>query len=115
MIYERCVSGGWVGFDTQYIKQLRRKVPMLCIGFREGEKPKSKLHIGDYPITEDNRKWRKVGVLLIHKNTEILPDLYKAIGHYLGRKEDASDNTHAYFQHEQMTFTCGGEQTFTNG
>lgn len=86
MIYEHFVNGGWIGFETRYIEQLKRTLPVLWIGI------------------EDKGKIKKTGVPLICKNTEILPDLYKAIGHYLGhRKDDVGEN--AYWQHEQETFT----------
>ena len=77
VIYERFVSGGWVGFGTNYVERLGRMVPYLYVGWRE-DKTKS--------------EFRRIGVPLIHKNTDILPDLYKAIGHYLEqRKEGKSE------------------------
>lgn len=113
MIYESRVSDGWVGFETRFVKALRRKIPFLFIGFYEEEKSKKQKrgffisgHKGYWvPETGKERKLRTVGVPLIHKNTEILPALYKAIGHYLGhRKEELP--AMAYFQHEQETFTA---------
>lgn len=67
MIYEHYTNGGWIGFDTHYVKSLRRKVPRLCVG-----------------IKKDGDQIKTTCVCLIHKNTEILSDLYKAVGHYLG-------------------------------
>lgn len=95
MIFEHFVSGGWIGFRAEYLERLKRKVPVLWLGIR------------------DKDKMRKTGLYLIHKNTEILPDLYKAIGHYLGHRKDTSNNEQlcAYFQHEQETST-GNAQIF---
>jgi len=92
MIYEHFVSGGWIGFDTAYIEKRGRKLPFLWIGIKD---------------KENKGMIKRTGVPLIHKNTEILPDLYRAIGHYLGHRNDDSDNKQpsAYFQHEQETYT----------
>lgn len=88
MIYEHFAHGGWVGFDTRFVKELGKRIPRLGVGIKQKD--------GEIKVS---------CVLLIHKTTEILPDLYKAISHYLGHRGNALTNTTAYFQHEQETFT----------
>ena len=90
MIFEHLTNGGWVGFDTCYVERLKRKIPRLRVGLR----------------VKGSDQINTANVCLIHKNTEFLPDLHRAIGHYLGCRNEQPPS--AYFQHEQETSTGDG-------
>jgi len=77
MIYEHKVNNGFIRLKVQYCKPLDRKVPILIINFKA-----------------EHGQQNVVGLWLIDKNTEILPTLHRAIGHYLEhrKQEDDSEN-----------------------